>query len=80
MYGFDCHLLAYDRAPNPAYEAIAVEYVSWAGLLAAYEQEADLFFEDLSNKVAQGDLFQRSLTFPNVIITGHQAFFTETAL
>jgi len=48
--------------------------------LDVYEQEADLFFEDLSNTVIQDDLFQRLLTFPNVIITGHQAFFTETAL
>ncbi len=45
-----------------------------------YEQEADLFFEDLSNEVIQDDTFQRLLTFPNVIVTGHQAFFTSHAL
>jgi D-lactate dehydrogenase len=45
-----------------------------------YEQEADLFFEDLSNEVIQDDTFQRLLTFPNVIVTGHQAFFTSQAL
>jgi D-lactate dehydrogenase len=45
-----------------------------------YEQEADLFFEDLSNEVIQDDTFQRLLTFPNVIVTGHQAFFTRQAL
>ena len=45
-----------------------------------YEQEADLFFEDLSNQVIQDDTFQRLLTFPNVIVTGHQAFFTSHAL
>lgn len=45
-----------------------------------YEQEADLFFEDLSNQVIQDDIFQRLLTFPNVIVTGHQAFFTSQAL
>lgn len=45
-----------------------------------YEQEADLFFEDLSNQVIQDDVFQRLLTFPNVIVTGHQAFFTAQAL
>ena len=45
-----------------------------------YEQEADLFFEDLSNEVIQDDVFQRLLTFPNVIVTGHQAFFTSQAL
>ncbi len=48
--------------------------------LDVYEQEADLFFEDLSNTVIQDDVFERLLTFPNVVITGHQAFFTEDAL
>ena len=48
--------------------------------LDVYEQEADLFFEDLSNEIIADDVFQRLLTFPNVIITGHQAFFTEQAL
>ena len=48
--------------------------------LDVYEQEADLFFEDLSNEVIADDVFQRLLTFPNVIVTGHQAFFTEQAL
>jgi D-lactate dehydrogenase len=48
--------------------------------LDVYEEEGDLFFEDLSNKVIQDDVFSRLLTFPNVLITGHQAFFTEEAL
>ena len=48
--------------------------------LDVYEEEGDLFFEDLSDKVIQDDLFSRLLTFPNVLITGHQAFFTEEAL
>jgi D-lactate dehydrogenase len=48
--------------------------------LDVYEQEADLFFEDLSNQIVQDDVFQRLLTFPNVLITGHQAFLTEEAL
>jgi D-lactate dehydrogenase len=48
--------------------------------LDVYEEEADLFFEDLSNNVIQDDVFARLLTFPNVIITGHQAFFTADAL
>lgn len=43
--------------------------------LDVYEQEANLFFEDLSSRVIQDDIFQRLLTFPNVLITGHQAFF-----
>jgi D-lactate dehydrogenase len=48
--------------------------------LDVYEEEADLFFEDLSNYVIQDDVFARLLTFPNVLITGHQAFFTREAL
>ncbi|MBI4003581.1 MAG: 2-hydroxyacid dehydrogenase [Candidatus Omnitrophica bacterium] len=48
--------------------------------LDVYEEEADLFFEDLSNRVIQDDVFARLLTFPNVIITGHQAFFTRNAM
>ncbi|MBN8813228.1 MULTISPECIES: 2-hydroxyacid dehydrogenase [unclassified Sphingomonas] len=48
--------------------------------LDVYEQEADLFFEDLSNEIVSDDMFQRLLTFPNVLITGHQAFLTEEAL
>ncbi|MEH2324385.1 MAG: 2-hydroxyacid dehydrogenase [Nostoc sp.] len=45
-----------------------------------YEQESELFFEDLSGEIIQDDIFQRLTTFPNVLITGHQAFFTAEAL
>ncbi|ADE54369.1 2-hydroxyacid dehydrogenase [Coraliomargarita akajimensis] len=45
-----------------------------------YEEEDNLFFEDQSGEVMQDDVFARLLTFPNVLITGHQAFFTDTAL
>ena len=48
--------------------------------LDVYEEEADLFFRDLSGEVLQDDVFARLLTFPNVVITGHQAFFTSQAL
>lgn len=48
--------------------------------LDVYEEEADLFFEDLSNCVIKDDAFTRLLTFPNVLITAHQGFFTRTAL
>ena len=48
--------------------------------LDVYEEEADLFFRDLSAEVIHDDVFARLLTFPNVIVTGHQAFFTEDAL
>ncbi len=45
-----------------------------------FEEEAALFFEDRSDRVLQDDVFARLLTFPNVLITGHQAFFTREAL
>jgi D-lactate dehydrogenase len=48
--------------------------------LDVYEQESELFFEDLSDQIIQDDTFARLMTFPNVIITGHQAFFTEDAM
>ena len=48
--------------------------------LDVYEEEGDLFFENLSDHVIQDDVFARLLTFPNVLITGHQAFFTEEAM
>ncbi len=48
--------------------------------LDVYEKEGDLFFEDFSNEVIQDDLFERLLTFPNVLITGHQSFFTSEAV
>ena len=55
------------------------EKISHLGL-DVYEEEGDLFFEDLSNKVIQDDVFMRLLSFNNVLITGHQAFFTSDAL
>jgi D-lactate dehydrogenase len=48
--------------------------------LDVYEEEGDLFFEDLSDQVLEDDVFARLLTFPNVLITGHQGFFTTEAL
>lgn len=48
--------------------------------LDVYEEEGDLFFDDLSEQVIQDDVFSRLLTFPNVLITGHQAFFTRNAM
>jgi D-lactate dehydrogenase len=48
--------------------------------LDVYEEEADLFFENLSERVIKDDVFTRLLTFPNVLVTAHQAFFTSTAL
>lgn len=48
--------------------------------LDVYEEESDLFFENLSDQTIQDDVFARLLTFPNVLITGHQAFFTREAM
>ena len=48
--------------------------------LDVYERESNIFFEDMSAEIIQDDIFERLLTFPNVIITGHQAFFTSDAL
>jgi len=48
--------------------------------LDVYEEEADLFFDDHSNSIIHDDVFTRLLTFPNVVITAHQAFFTQNAL
>jgi D-lactate dehydrogenase len=48
--------------------------------LDVYEEEAALFFEDRSWRVLQDDVFARLLTFPNVVVTGHQGFFTAEAL
>lgn len=45
-----------------------------------YEEEDKLFFEDRSQGVIDDDVFARLLTFPNVLITGHQGFFTREAL
>jgi D-lactate dehydrogenase len=48
--------------------------------LDVYEQESDLFFEDLSCEIIQDDMIERLLSFRNVIVTGHQAFFTQEAI
>jgi D-lactate dehydrogenase len=55
------------------------EKIGYLGL-DVYEEEGDLFFEDVSEKILEDDVFARLLTFPNVLITGHQAFFTSEAL
>jgi D-lactate dehydrogenase len=48
--------------------------------LDVYEEEEGLFFEDHSGQFISDDTFARLMTFPNVLITGHQAFFTHEAL
>ncbi|KAG0287163.1 hypothetical protein BGZ96_008881 [Linnemannia gamsii] len=48
--------------------------------LDVYEEEANLFYVDHSADIIHDDVFQRLVTFPNVLVTGHQAFLTEEAL
>ena len=45
-----------------------------------YEQESTLFFQDHSSDIITDDVFQRLMTFPNVLVTGHQGFFTIEAM
>jgi D-lactate dehydrogenase len=45
-----------------------------------YEQESELFFHGHSADIIGDDVFQRLLTFPNVLVTGHQGFFTVEAM
>lgn len=48
--------------------------------LDVYEEEGDLFYEDRSNDIIKDDTLARLMTFPNVIITSHQGYFTREAL
>lgn len=48
--------------------------------LDVYEQEENLFFRDLSETIIKDDTIARLMSFPNVLITAHQAFFTKNAL
>lgn len=54
-------------------------HIGAAGL-DVYEEEEKIFFQDLSDQVLQDDILARLLTFPNVLITSHQAFLTQEAL
>jgi D-lactate dehydrogenase len=60
-------------------EALKSGKIGYLGL-DVYEEEEEIFFEDRSDLIISDDVFSRLLTFPNVIITGHQAFFTREAL
>ena len=64
---------------HAAIEGLKKGKIGYLGL-DVYEEEEKLFFEDLSEKVIQDDQFVRLQTFPNVLITAHQAFFTKEAL
>lgn len=60
-------------------EALKDGQLGYLGL-DVYEEEAQLFFEDRSDLPLQDDVLARLLTFPNVIVTAHQAFLTREAL
>lgn len=60
-------------------EALREERVGSAGL-DVYEEETDYFFEDFSSLVMKDDVLARLISFPNVLVTSHQGFFTEEAL
>lgn len=60
-------------------EALKSRKVGFLGI-DVYEEEASLFFEDHSSDIIDDDTFARLLTFPNVVVTGHQAFLTDHAL
>ncbi len=64
------------RAVTAALKSGRIGYLG----LDVYEEEAGLFYADLSDEMIQDDVFARLLTFPNVIITSHQSFFTEEAM
>ncbi len=63
-----------------AIEALKDGRIGYLGLDVYEEEDALGFFEDLSQDIIQDDTFARLLTFPNVLITAHQGFFTVEAL
>ena len=64
---------------NAAIEALKTGQLGGLAI-DVYEQEANLFFQDLSTTIICDDVIQRLVSFPNVIVTGHQAFFTVEAI
>ena len=62
-----------------AIEGLKTGRIGYLGL-DVYEQEEKLFFNDLSENVIEDDDIMRLLSFPNVLITSHQGFFTQEAL
>jgi len=60
-------------------DALKTGQVGYLGI-DVYEQEEKLFFRDLSSNIIEDDTIQRLMSFPNVLVTAHQAFFTREAL
>ena len=65
--------------PAAALDALKAGQLGFLGL-DIYEEESDFFFHDLSGKVIPGEFSSQLMTFPNALITGHQAFFTTEAM
>ncbi|RZL60437.1 MAG: 2-hydroxyacid dehydrogenase [Pedobacter sp.] len=66
-------------ATKDVIEALKSGQLGYLGL-DVYEQESQLFFQNLSEDVIQDDLISRLISFPNVLITSHQGFFTKEAM
>jgi len=64
---------------NNVIKSLKKGHVGYLGI-DVYEQEEKLFFKDRSEEILQDDQIVRLMTFPNVLITAHQAFFTKEAL
>lgn len=64
---------------HDAIQALKSGHIAYLGI-DVYEQEEKLFFKDLSGSIIENDEIQRLMSFSNVLVTGHQAFFTEEAL
>ena len=60
-------------------QALKQKKIGYLGI-DVYEQEDNLFFADHSDEIISDDVFERLTTFPNVLITAHQAFYTREAL
>lgn len=60
-------------------KSLRQRHLGGAGL-DVYEEEGDIFYKDLSEQIIDDETFLLLLTFPNVIVTGHQAYFTKEAL
>jgi D-lactate dehydrogenase len=62
-----------------AIEGLKSEKIGYLGI-DVYEEEGEIFFEDKTFEILTDDVFARLTTFPNVVITGHQAYFTQEAV
>jgi D-lactate dehydrogenase len=60
-------------------EGLVTKKIGYLGI-DVYEQEENLFFKDLSEHIIQDELILRLMSFPNVLITSHQAYFTKEAM